>query len=84
MPAPKPIFSRPGDNCVIDINRHERNYLVYLDPQGTKHSMCWDDSRWFTACRIMLRLERTDLRDILMSVPTCILCICAEDGVKPP
>lgn len=95
MSIPKPIFSRPGDGVVIDITRHERNYLVYTDPQGTKHSMCWENERWYTACRIALGLgaeryapgrlvSHIDLRDIFMSIPTCMLCICAEEGRKPP
>ncbi len=80
----------------LEIVREQK--LCYIDPQGTKHAMCWklDDRTcggWVTACGFRLFPRATavydgiassniDLRDIVMSHPSCIECIAASFTVE--
>lgn len=71
-------------------------YLCFLDHEGLRHAMVWvEDYRWATACGIALGIpnhkyipgrlvSHVDLRDIVMGVPGCMLCMMAELEQREP
>jgi hypothetical protein len=88
MPVPEPVH-------IVFEHPQTKQHLCYIGQEGVRHALVWfDDERWVTACQIQLGwggsrtgrfipgriVTSVDLRDVVMGVPTCMLCIDAEDG----